>query len=85
MRDGQITATLLQQNKQSLLNDFVMHLDTSRNLLNRALYADLLRQHLPDVSEFTTLINAVTIADVQACAAQMQLQVQLCVMNEEDQ
>lgn len=85
LRDGQITATLLQQNKQSLLNDFVMHLDTSRNLLNRALYADLLRQHLPDVSEFTILINAVTIADVQACAAQMQLQVQLCVMNEEDQ
>ena len=69
------------QNQQSLINDFITHLDSPRYLLNRVLYSDVLQQTLPDATRFQQLIQAVDKAQVQACAQQMRLQVQLCVMN----
>lgn len=81
---GNFDQQLLVQNQQSLINDFVTHLDSPRYLLNRVLYSDILQQLLPDATTFKQMIMAVDQQQVQACAQQMQLQVQLCVMNEEN-
>lgn len=78
---GKFDQQLLMQNQQSLINDFITHLDSPRYLLNRVLYSDVLQQTLPDATRFQQLIQAVDKAQVQACAQQMRLQVQLCVMN----